>query len=343
MLLVVISSPAESETYVVHPDGSGDYPTIQAAIDAVLDGDIIELTDGTFTGVGNRNIGFLGKAITVRSQSGDPDACVIDCENAARGVHFWSGEGPASILEGVTIRNGYSGTHGAGIWCDDYSSPTITNCVLLGNLTQWSGAGVYCFLSSPTISGCVFSNNTALIYGGGLCCGISSPTIEDCIFESNSAIANHGGGGTYCTNDAYPLLRNCTFWGNSGPEGGAIACFASSRPTLENTIIAFCTEGQAVWCNASSGATLACCDVYGNPGGDWVDCIEDQYGIDGNISEDPLLCDPGNGDFHLAYDSPCAPFSPPNPECDLIGAWPVDCGGSPVTRDSWGGIKALFR
>jgi hypothetical protein len=45
-----------------------------------------------------------------------------------------------------------------------------------------------------------------------------------------------------------------------------------------------------------------------------------QYGINGNISEDPLFCDPEAGDFTLHGDSPCAPYSAPNPECGLIGA-----------------------
>ena len=31
------------------------------------------------------------------------------------------------------------------------------------------------------------------------------------------------------------------------------------------------------------------CDVYGNEGGDWTDCIADQLGQDGNISADPLF------------------------------------------------------
>ena len=88
---------------------------------------------------------------------------------------------------------------------------------------------------------------------------------------------------------------------------------------------------------------LSCCDLCGNSGGDWVGCIEDQFGIRGNISEDPLFCGPDNGDLTLQDCSPCAPFSPPNPEGDLIGAWPVGCGGTPTTRSTWGGVKALFR
>jgi hypothetical protein len=84
--------------------------------------------------------------------------------------------------------------------------------------------------------------------------------------------------------------------------------------------------------------------VYGNAGGDWVGCIEDQYGINGNISEDPLFCDPETGDFRLQEGSPCGPFSPPNEECDLIGAWPVGCGPPTATQQTtWGRIKAAYR
>ena len=99
------------------------------------------------------------------------------------------------------------------------------------------------------------------------------------------------------------------------------------------------------------GLAVTCCDLYGNAGGDWVNCVEDLYGVDGNISADPLFCDPGSGDFQLQQGSPCAPGS----DCDLIGAWPVGCGGPagvpdvPAAQDGtgeqtrWGAIKAMFR
>jgi hypothetical protein len=89
-------------TYVVDPYGTGDYPTIQAAIDAAEDGDIICLADGTYTGNGNRDIDFRGQAITVRSHSGDPDQCIIDCEGSHaephRGFRFHHGESTDSVL-----------------------------------------------------------------------------------------------------------------------------------------------------------------------------------------------------------------------------------------------------
>ncbi len=113
-------------------------------------------------------------------------------------------------------------------------------------------------------------------------------------------------------------------------------------PKLENTIIAFSGSGQAITCY-DGGVTLYCCDLYGNAGGDWVGTIADQYGHDGNISEDPLFCGDENPDEPLSLDrgSPCAADA--NPDCGLIGAWDVGCGWTAVAPASWGTIKTMFR
>jgi hypothetical protein len=107
--------------------------------------------------------------------------------------------------------------------------------------------------------------------------------------------------------------------------------------------VAFSTEGMGINWSGGNVPVLTCCDIYGNAGGDWVGAIAGQYGINGNMSVDPLFCDPENLDFTLHGDSPCAPFSPPNPECDLIGAWPVGCAPTPTVKTTWGAIKALYR
>jgi hypothetical protein len=310
-----VSTPVYGTTHVVRPDGTGDYPTIQAAIDASVDGDIIELTDGTFTGEGNRDIDYLGKAITVRSQSGDPTTCILDCggsdEELHRGLRFHSGEGPESVLEGVQITNGYAG----------------------------DGAGVYSYNASPTLRNCLFSNNVAGVHGGGLCFSGGSPVLISCTLTNNQA---YFGGGLLCVNSLGATLRNCTLSHNSANYGSGLHTWQSSV-TLENTIIALGPDGKAITCEQGGDARLTCCDIYDNTDGDWVGCIADQYSINGNISEDPLFCDPENGDFTLAENSPCLPGNHPDGvDCGLIGAFGEGCGPVVGVEDSNVSLTPLF-
>lgn len=112
MVLLTVVPGSQAAVYVISPNGSGDFPTIRAAIDAAVHEDIIELTDGVFVGEDNHNLDFCGKRITVRSQSGDPECCIIDCEGngdpdvVERGFEFYSGECYSSVIQGLTIMNG---------------------------------------------------------------------------------------------------------------------------------------------------------------------------------------------------------------------------------------------
>jgi hypothetical protein len=98
--------PCRAATITVNWDGSADYTAIHAGIDAASNGDTVLVADGTYTGAGNRDIDFLGKAITVKS-AGGPENCIIDCEGSPsdqhRGFYFHNGEGPDSVLDGFTI------------------------------------------------------------------------------------------------------------------------------------------------------------------------------------------------------------------------------------------------
>jgi hypothetical protein len=216
---------ASAETYVVSPDGSGDFPTIQTAIDAVVDGDIVQLTDGVFTGEGNRDLDLLGKAIAIESQSGNPAVCVLDCQGSAtephRGFCFRSGEGPGSVVGALTIANGYvaGDDGGAGILCLDDSSPTLRNCVFDRN-TSGSGAGgaVFALFSSPLVTGCIFIENSAAA-GGGIACSYSAAVLRDCEFRRNSATY---GGALICCQAPGPHVEHCTFHDNSAEVGGAV-------------------------------------------------------------------------------------------------------------------------
>jgi len=241
MLLSVTAVTAS--TYLVRPDGTGDYATIQNALDAAVDEDIIELADGTFFGPGNRDLDFLGKQLVVRSQSGDAASCTIDCQGSEsaphRGFVFHSGEDPASTVARLTIRNGHIAHYlgGGGILIHQQSAPTIEECIFVDNYGNLGGGVAFREDSAPVITGCVFENNDAS--GGGGIFGVdwySSAVISLCSFVGNTALA---GGGAYF-DTASPAFSDCRFEGNAAAnEGGALffmECF--DLPSLQNCWIA---------------------------------------------------------------------------------------------------------
>ena len=347
VLILPLAAPALVSGATIHVPG--DQPTIQAGINATSAGDTVLVAAGTYSGVGNCDIDFGGRGIAVASEAG-PGATTVDCQGGGgayhRGFFFHSGEGPASILDGFTVINGWEvwhGGYGGGIFCTDASSPTIRNCVLRGNSAN-DGGGMFCDrASSPTVTGCLFQENWADVYGGGLYCWHgSSPAVVGCVFQRNGG-SEHGGG-LVLSEESCPTLTNCTFYGNwAGIDGGCVAVLFGSLPaTLIGTILSYSTMGRAVFCNSSvTPPILQCCDVYGNAGGDWVGCIADQYGVNGNISEDPLFCDATGGNLYLDCRSPCAPAQ--QPECGLIGAYDVGCGASVSLPSTWGQVKSLYR
>jgi len=274
--------PESPRTLTVRSDGSGDAATIQAAIDSCRDGDTIELADGTFSGAGNRNITFEGKAIELRSASGNPAACIVrpgdHPVHGYRGFIFESGEGPETVVEGITIID----AHGMGI--------------------AWDG------------NGAGGARLPIMTYGGAILCRHgSSPTIRNCVFARNWAGET---GGIYCIEKSSPLIVGCTFFWNGGGWGAAIGGWDAS-PTIESTIIAFNREGYGVYCHGDPGPALNCCNLFGNASGDWEGEIADQLDQGGNISQDPQFADAENNDLHLVDDSPCLPDSA---GCGLIGA-----------------------
>jgi hypothetical protein len=215
----------------------------------------------------------------------------------------------------------------------------ITGCTFLRNTAGSAAAVIFQDESEVYVGDCLFEGNASSGYGAALTFWISGPnTVERCTFVGNTA--GHDGAALWSEKVSETHVKDCTFWGNACPDGTLLA--GNYQVVIENTVVAFSTEGPGV-ASHYDYAELACCDLFGNAGGDWVGTIADQYGVNGNICEDPLFCDPENGDFTLQECSPCAPFSPPNPECDLIGAWPVGCGGTPTIRSTWGSVKTLFK
>lgn len=83
---------------------STSYPNIQSGINAAGTGDTVTVAAGTYSGTGNWDIDFKGKAITVQCAASEPETCTIDCAGLGRhrGFYFHSSEGSASVLDGFS-------------------------------------------------------------------------------------------------------------------------------------------------------------------------------------------------------------------------------------------------
>ena len=294
LVITLIASAALADTIHI----PGDYPTIQAGIDAVVDGDTVLVADGTYTGTGNKNIDFLGKAIVVMSENG-ADNCVIDCESEGRGFYFHSGEDSTSILNGIKMING-SITNGGGIRCD-YSSPTIENCIVSDNSTEDYGGGIYCSFSDPIIRNCEISGNSSDWNGGGIFCYESELTIENCEISDNSAFF---AGGIWCEQSS-PAIENCTFRKNTATwDGGGILVGFDSSPTITACSLDSNSawRGGGIWCHKSN-LTFKHCSVNGNSAdcGGGVFCYWDSENTIENctISGNSAIAD--GGGIHTSY------------------------------------------
>ncbi len=233
IIISILAISASGETYNVDADGTGDYATIQAAVDHARAGDVIVLQPGTYSGKGNRNINYQGKDITIRSVNPDNpgwvEETIIDCNSSdfeqSRAFIFQSGETEYSVVAGITIQKGYLEMgSGAGILCTNSSSPTIDNCIFRDCTVGSGGGAIACMdYSNPIIINCVFVRSKSSI-GGAIVSDKSSPRIENCIFRENKS---SGDGGAIYVYQGNVIILECELSDNEAGEemakGGAIS------------------------------------------------------------------------------------------------------------------------
>lgn len=326
VVMHVLSVPLHADNLTVEADGSGDYATIQDAISAATDGDVIWMGDGIYTGPMNKNLDLDGKAIVVRSFSNDPTTCIIDCQSSGHGFNIYHGETADSQIRGITIRNG-NVAFGGGIRIFG-SSPSIENCVIETCFSYYGGGGLYCTSSArPVLTGCVFVGNQAQGYGGGIYSeSTSAVTLVKCVISSNTSgyssgggvylndssayiintlvinnLADHNGGGLCIEESPLVNVVNCTICDNvTSGYGGGVYSFRSSS-LFVNTI---------VWNNTGSGELT---EFYVLPSSEspiaensLIGEAECPYGVTCtnclfDLNPDFIAGD----DYHLTQSSPC--------------------------------------
>lgn len=191
---------------------NGPKETIQGALDSATSGDTVVVADGSYSGKGNTELQFGGKAIILRSANGREH-----CEIVGRGggevggINFDSGEGPDAIVEGITFRYCW-GRLGGGIRVSSMSTPTIRDCAFVECVAaNGSGAGIG--LDGPcgiTIRNCYFRSNEGA--GAAVAAWGAWVVIEDCDFSFNRASLT--GAALYLNYGAEVTVSRCSFTHN---------------------------------------------------------------------------------------------------------------------------------
>ena len=226
VVLLLLTASVSAGTWFIDADGTGDYPTIQSAIDASEDGDIIVLSDGTYRGDGNRDV-LVEKTIVIRSTSpSDPNVVantIIDCAGSNVESHRAFSIYDDIEISGLTIKNGLSDS-GGGIYCESLLSGntriavTIKNCKFKDNRANGNGGAIYSWIVNLTIQNSIFEGSSGNNYGGAIYCYDSSPTILGCNFLKNKA----DNGGCIATWSRGTITIKDTFFDNNTGHGSAI-------------------------------------------------------------------------------------------------------------------------
>ena len=264
--LFFTSSACLATTYYVAPYGSDSNPGTQAkpfltltqAVSSTVRNDTVLVADGTYTGAGNRNMDFRGVDITVKSVSGSPANCIIDCQKLGCAFILKSGETKNSRIAGFTIENGTgfsvnSLTSGGGIYISN-NNPTVNNCAFTNNSAAADGGG----MSGGAATNCAFTGNSVSYGGGG---GMSGGAATNCTFASNAATYN--GGGMY-----FGTATNCAFNGNKAGHGGGMYFGAATNCTFasntETNVGGGMYGGTATNCVFTGNSASS---IYGGGGG----------------------------------------------------------------------------
>jgi len=274
-------------------------------VDAALDGMVIELGDGIFAGVGNREVEVASKAITIRSHAGDWTRCTVDCQGTGRAFHFQDVAAPGAVLSGITIANGNSGAaNGGGVSCAG-SSVTVAGCRFVNNTTSEKGGGLAVTLCPEIIvQDCLFLSNSSGAGGGFACLG-SSLAIERTTFADNWSPSENGGAGILTRMD--------------GQGSGAYRQHALRKQhrTLPGLLPSHSRSNDHCLLHRRSGCgmghlhrrrVLRCLGKFRRGRSPGLRHRAERQHCGGS-----LVCDAPAGDFSLREDSPCLPAQ--NPDC----------------------------
>jgi len=262
LLLLLAAMPPRTAT--VCP-GTGDYDTIQDAIDGVMPGTTITVCAGTY----NEDL-TIRKALTLRAAGGGAtrirgtgSGSVIDISTRGR-----------VGIQGFGIRGG-AGENGGGISVTDAEVSISGNTIADNTATAWGG-GLWLDGASGTVSDNDISGNEAL-EGGGVAVWDADVAIEgnaihdnDCTTTDDEAYGNGAGGGGLFVRGASALVDNDIYANDSADNGGGAFFYLATGEIRDNRVYGNTTwgDGAGLYFTFSQGVDVTGNEVYENDAGD---------------------------------------------------------------------------
>ncbi len=244
--------------------------SIQSAVNACSDGDVVWVTNGTYVLTSEISI---DKVLTVRSIDVPLRSVTVDGGGASR--CFLLDNTDVSIL-GFVITNGYSDVAGGGV---EMYGGMVSNCLITGNRVQvnsgdsFGGGGIDCY-QNGLILNCDIVGNTAVgtdyPAGGGVLCQGADVLVKQCRIQRNttvSSLTNGLGGGVQCSEGA--TVEQCVILANSVQgAGGGVSC--QDQASILDCVIA--SNSAVLWgggfCVQTGGVSvIARCAVQANSAG----------------------------------------------------------------------------
>lgn len=211
-----LASLARADTITVCLDGSCDFTSVGAAVDAAAEGDLILVAAGTY--MLSAPISLYDKDLVIRGAvdaSGRPTT-VLNGQNTTYHINALV-QTSATVIENLVLTNGRSTQNGA-IYMFGCQGTTIRNCSVRGN--QRGAIGIN--NSNVTMIGCEIVDNAAgpgTSAGGGIYVA-GTISLIDCVVSGNSA--SYSGGGIYVPNGSVVNLTRTRICGNTAPNDAQV-------------------------------------------------------------------------------------------------------------------------
>ena len=250
------------------------YGSIQQAVDAATEGDLIKIATGTYSQSSSRDappgsigsetipqVVYLDKSVKLSggyttpnyTDPPDPDAnpVVLDAQSQGR-VLFIAGL-CSPVIEGLQLTGGQAAGLGGNVYSHDIvqdagggtyaisATVTMSQCLIHTNVAQ-IGGGIYIRAGSARVARCLISDNQAIVEPvfGGNGAGVFLDVSNAHIFESEIVrnVGHHEGAGLFASSSPVTLTKNI-IESNSNTRasvGGGVALRDSDGIVIDNSL-----------------------------------------------------------------------------------------------------------